>query len=113
MAKSEEGKKSVQNLYTRYQKSKTQKSKFEDGGKFQDFICKHARGGSVDCGCGGKVISAAEGIDSMPDGFLQSDTPVHAAAIAAKKTIRLPWHGIGRRRVGAAIDENGGKHFYE
>lgn len=68
MAKSEEGKKSVQDLYTRYQKSKKQKqSKFEDGGKFQDFICKHARGGSVNCGCGGgKVIRGQEGIESIP-----------------------------------------------
>lgn len=66
MAKSDEGKKSVQDLYSRYQKSKKQKSKFEDGGKFQDFICKHARGGSVDCGCGGMVIRGAEGIDDVP-----------------------------------------------
>lgn len=113
MAKSDEGKKSVQDLYSRYQKAKKQKSKFADGGKFQDFICKHKRGGNVDCGCGGMVIRGEDGIDSVPDGFLQSDTPVHAAALAAKKTVRLPWFGIGRRRVGATIDQNGGKHFYE
>lgn len=66
MAKSDEGKKSVQDLYSRYQKSKKQKSKFADGGKFQDFICKHGRGGNVDCGCGGMVIRGAEGIDDVP-----------------------------------------------
>ena len=66
MAKSDEGKKSVQDLYSRYQKSKKQKSKFEDGGKFQSFICKHGRGG-VNCGCGGmNVVRAAEGIDDIP-----------------------------------------------
>ncbi len=66
MAKSDEGKKSVQDLYSRYQKSKKQKSKFADGGKFQDFICKHGRGGNVECGCGGMVIRGAEGIDDIP-----------------------------------------------
>ena len=67
MAKSDEGKKSVQDLYSRYQKSKKQKSKFADGGKFQDFICKHGRGGNVDCGCGGmKVVRGQEGIESIP-----------------------------------------------
>lgn len=91
MAKSDEGKKSVQDLYSRYQKSKKQKSKFADGGKFQDFICKHGRGGDIGCGCnGGKVVRGEDGIDGVPDGFLKSDTPVHAAALAAKKTVRLP-----------------------
>lgn len=66
MAKSDEGKKSVQDLYSRYQKSKKQKSKFADGGKFQDFICKHGHGGNVNCGCGGMVIRGAEGIDDIP-----------------------------------------------
>lgn len=66
MAKSDEGKKSVQDLYSRYQKSKKSKSKFADGGKFQDFICKHKRGGNVDCGCGGKVVRGQEGIESIP-----------------------------------------------
>ena len=67
MAKSDEGKKSVQDLYSRYQKSKKQKSKFADGGKFQDFICKHGRGGDIGCNCGGgTVVRAAEGIDDIP-----------------------------------------------
>ena len=60
----EKGKKEVDDWYSRYQKSK---SKFADGGKFQDFICKHKRGGNVDCGCGGmKVVSGQEGIESIP-----------------------------------------------
>ena len=74
MAKSEEGKKSVQDLYTRYQKSK-KKTKFEDGGKFQSFICKHGRGG-VNCGCGGgKVVRGQEGIDKLPEGTSRIITP--------------------------------------
>lgn len=67
MAKSDEGKKSVQDLYSRYQKAKKQKSKFADGGKFQDFICKHARGGAMDCGCGGTVIRGEDGIPEVPE----------------------------------------------
>lgn len=113
MEQTEEGRKASASLKKSYEEYKKSKSKFADGGKFQDFICKHARGGNVDCGCGGMVIRGEDGIDGVPDGFLQSDTPVHAAALAAKKTVRLPWFGIGRRRVGATIDQNGGKHFYE
>ena len=95
-------------------KKKCKSPMFADGGKFQYFICKHRRGGDIGCGCnGGKVVRGEDGIDSVPDGFLRSDTPVHAAALAAKKTVRLPWFGVGRRKVGAAIDQNGGKHFYE
>lgn len=71
MAKSEEGKKSVQSLYSKYQKSKKQKSKFADGGKMQSFICKHAHGGNVDCGCGGTVVRAAKG-EQLPDGNIFS-----------------------------------------
>lgn len=67
MAKSDEGKKSVQELYSKYQKSKKQKSKFADGGKMQSFICKHAHGGNVDCGCGGMVVRAEKG-EQLPDG---------------------------------------------
>ena len=52
-------------------------------------------------------------IEAQNGGFLQSDTPVHAAALAARKTTRVPWPGIGRRRMGAATDANGGKYFYE
>lgn len=68
MAKSDEGKKSVQDLYSRYQKSKKQKSKFEDGGKFQSFICKHGHGGDIGCGCsGGKVIRGEEGVPGIDE----------------------------------------------
>lgn len=71
MAKSEEGKKSVQNLYSKYQKSKKQKSRFADGGKMQSFICKHAHGGDINCGCKGMVVRAAKG-EQLPDGNIFS-----------------------------------------
>jgi hypothetical protein len=48
-------------------KKKCKSPMFADGGKFQDFICKHKRGGNVDCGCGGmKVVRGQEGIESIP-----------------------------------------------
>lgn len=42
--------------------------KFADGGKMQYFICKHAHGGNVDCGCGGTVVKGYTGIPGgVPD----------------------------------------------
>lgn len=37
----------------------------KNGGKMQQFICKHGRGGNVDCGCnGGKVIRGEDGMQT-------------------------------------------------
>lgn len=60
MTKSPEGQKQVQAYIQQFQQE-MQNSKagmFKDGGKLQDFICKHAKGGKAGCGCkedGGKV----------------------------------------------------------
>jgi hypothetical protein len=43
------GFKSLLNLFTK--SSRSQSAIFKEGGKLQSFICKHAKGGSVDCGC--------------------------------------------------------------
>ena len=60
---SQERREAVASLKAMFKKS----TKFADGGKFQDFVCKHARGGNVDCGCGGmKVVRGQEGIESIP-----------------------------------------------
>ena len=71
MEQTEEGRKasaSLKKSYEEYKKSKpSAKSKFADGGKFQDFICKHARGGAMDCGCGGTVIRGEDGIPEVPE----------------------------------------------
>ena len=48
-------------------KKKCKSPMFADGGKFQDFICKHARGGAIDCGCGGTVIRGEDGIPEVPE----------------------------------------------
>lgn len=61
MTKSPEGQKQVQAYMQQFQQEmqNSQAGMFENGGKLQDFICKHAKGGHVaGCGCkedGGKV----------------------------------------------------------
>lgn len=107
MAKSDEGKKSVQDLYSRYQKSKKQKSKFADGGKFQYFICKHRRGGDIGCGCnGGKVI---RGEDGLPD-----IDPNSREARKAKRTAKNAddLNGVTRRST-SYIETPEGKWGFE
>ena len=71
MEQTEEGRKasaSLKKSYEEYKKSKpSEKSKFADGGKMQSFICKHARGGDINCGCEGMIVRAAKG-EQLPDG---------------------------------------------
>lgn len=62
---SQERREAVASLKAMFKKS----TKFADRGKFQDFVCKHGRGGNVDCGCGGmKVVRGQGGIDKLPEG---------------------------------------------
>lgn len=79
---------------------------FKCGGKLQQLVTKFGKGGGVDCGCGG-IKLGQEGT------YLEADTPVHAAAKAARRTVSVPWPGIARRRMGAVKDNNGGLHLYE
>lgn len=73
MSKSPEGQKQVQAYMQQFQKE-MQNSKagmFKEGGKLQDFICKHAKGGHVaGCGCkedGGKVDGKFENYKMVQD----------------------------------------------
>lgn len=70
MSKTAEGKKQLQQLMMQFQQEMENESQaFKQGGKIHDFICKHARGGRVDCGCkedGGEIKEAQEGIKLMP-----------------------------------------------
>ena len=107
MAKSDEGKKSVQDLYSRYQKSKKQKSKFADGGKFQDFICKHGRGGDIGCGCnGGKVVRGEDGLTDIDPNSREA----RKAKRTAKNTDDL--NGVTRRST-SYIETPEGKWGFE
>ena len=70
MSKTPEGKKQLQRLILQFQQEMQDKSQaFKKGGKIHDFICKHARGGKVDCGCkqeGGNIEMAQDGVKMMP-----------------------------------------------
>lgn len=76
MAKSPEGQKQVQAYMQQFQQEmqNPQAGMFKEGGKLQDFICKHAKGGHVaGCGCkedGGKVNKTQR---KQQGGFLPGD----------------------------------------
>ena len=51
MSKTPEGQKQVQQLMKQFQQESQSGQSFKRGGKVQDFICKHAKGGVAGCGC--------------------------------------------------------------
>lgn len=108
MEQTEEGRKasaSLKKSYEEYKKSKSStKSKFADGGKMQSFICKHAHGGNVDCGCGGMVVRAEPGMQ----------LPERRVRRASSRNMEdAPDTGyVTRRRVGYA-DVDGNRTVYE
>lgn len=68
MTKTEEGNKSIEEWKEEFKNSENNTSNqslfAKKGGKMQQFICKHGRGG-VNCGCGGgKVVRGAEGMET-------------------------------------------------
>ena len=65
LSQTEEGKNYIMNLMAQFNEEYKSQS-IRNGGKVHDFICKHAKGGRVDCGCGGtKIKFGAEG-DKLP-----------------------------------------------
>lgn len=74
MSKTPEGQKQVQQLMEQFQQESQSGQSFKRGGKIQDFICKHARGGQVaGCGCEKSVKKAQDGT-SMPQYQVTRDT---------------------------------------
>lgn len=66
MSKTPEGQKQVQQLMEQFQQESQSVPSAKRGGKIQDFICKHGRGGAVaGCGCE-KHVEKAQGGTSMP-----------------------------------------------
>lgn len=121
MSKSDEGKKSVQDLYSRFKKSKNQpKSRFENGGKIQDFICKHAKGGAIaGCGCGESVKKAQDGSGDVFRNIART-TPIGrflfptAEERAIRNTTRVPdLENVTERRIGFGTDNTGRKVLFE
>lgn len=111
MEQTEEGRKasaSLKKSYEEYKKSgPSTKSKFADGGKFQDFICKHGRGGDIGCGCnGGKVIRGEDGLT----GIDPNSREARKAKRTAKNTDDL--NGVTRRST-SYIETPEGKWGFE
>ena len=108
MEQTEEGRKasaSLKKSYEEYKKSKpSTKSKLADGGKMQYFICKHSRGGNVNCGCDGMVVRAEPG----------TQLPERRIRRASSRNMEdAPDIGyVTRRRVGYA-DVDGNRTVYE
>lgn len=69
LSQTEEGKNYIMNLMAQFNEEYKSQS-IRNGGKVHDFICKHAKGGRVDCGCGGTKIAFGEDgfSDGMPKG---------------------------------------------
>lgn len=103
MSKSENGRESAKKLYKEFKDFKNKKSKFEDGGKFQSFICKHGRGG-VNCGCNGTVIRAYDG-EQIP--------PRSTRRAAAKNMESAPDTDTATSRRVGYTDINGNPTVYE
>lgn len=61
-----ERREAVASLKAMFKSEVKESTKFEDGGKFQSFICKHGHGG-VNCGCGGKVVRGEEGLPRIDE----------------------------------------------
>ena len=122
MSKTPEGQKQVQQLMQQFQQEMQQSytPTFRNGGKIHDFICKHAKGGMVDCGCGGVKVPIAEDgsgdifksfMRTMPIGRLLFPTALQSAK---RNATRVPdVEGVTNRRVGFGTDETGRKVLYE
>lgn len=66
MSKTPEGQKQVQQLMEQFQQESQSVPSAKRGGKIQDFICKHARGGQVaGCGCEKHVEKAQSGLGNL------------------------------------------------
>jgi len=66
MSKTPEGQKQVQQLMEQFQQESQSAPSAKRGGKIQDFICKHGRGGAVaGCGCE-KLVEKAQDGTNMP-----------------------------------------------
>ena len=123
MSKTPEGQKQVQKLMQQFQQESQQSvaPTFKQGGKIRDFICKHAKGGTVDCGCGGtKIRSGQEGGNSVFKTIARTTPigrfvfPTNPLIIAQRNAQRVPdLENITDRKIGFATDDTGKKVLYE
>lgn len=122
MSKTEEGKKQVQQLMTQFQQEMQggQAQSAKRGGKIQDFICKHARGGQVaGCGCGGSVEkhqqTDGKGRGTIGTGLSSGNFKVpflpYVKTYLSKK--RTPNVGPATNRFFGHVTSNGNEYYLE
>lgn len=118
MSKTPEGQKQVQQLMQQFQQEmQGGQQSFKSGGKLHDFICKHAKGGVVDCGCGVKKAEDGSGnifrtfARTMPIGKLLFPTAEERAIRSARRTPDL--ENVTERRIGFGTDNTGKQVLFE
>lgn len=74
MSKTPEGQKQVQQLMEQFQQESQSVPSAKHGGKIQDFICKHGRGGVAGCGCEKPVL---KGQEAIPGGMPRFQAPIN------------------------------------
>ena len=122
MSKSPEGQKQVQAYMQQFQKE-MQTSKagmFKDGGKLQDFICKHTKGGHVaGCDCmddGGKVEKAEMGLGGLNDHSprpAKVDVPLIPGILAELRQRKVANSGNAVNRNFSKANWKGNQYFLE
>ena len=75
MSKTPEGQRQVQAYVEQFQNEMNSVASHKLGGKIQDFICKHAKGGHVGCGCkeDGGVVKSQNGNPALGLNFIQRE----------------------------------------
>ena len=118
MSKTPEGQQQIQQLMQQFQQeAQNSQPAYKQGGKLHDFICKHAKGGVADCGCGVKKAETGSGnifttfARTMPIGRLLFPTAEERARRSAKRVPDL--ENVTERRVGFGTDKSGKKVLFE
>ena len=75
MSKTPEGQRQVQAYVEQFQNEMNGITSNKLGGKIQDFICKHAKGGHVGCGCkqDGDIVKSQNGNPALGLNFIQRE----------------------------------------
>lgn len=121
MSKSPEGQKQIQAYMQQFQQElqEQQAGMFKDGGKLQDFICKHAKGGKAGCGCkedGGKVEKAEMGLGGLNDHSPRPasiNVPTIPGLIAEFRQHKVADSGNATNRNFSKVNWRGNQYFLE
>lgn len=112
MSKTPEGKKQLQQLMNQFQQEIQEDSQsFKQGGKIHDFICKHARGGKVDCGCKQEGGNISKNQRSLSSG--RFDIPFGAYMKTYFNKRSTPDVGVATRRSFGYSTSDGNEYYLE